>query len=37
MSKEIFATGGIRAAKFIFDKKPGLYTMKELVGSKEGN
>ena len=32
MSKEIFATGSIRAAKFIFDKAPGIYSMKNIMG-----
>ena len=32
MSKEIFATGSIRAAKFIFGKAPGLYSMKNIMG-----
>lgn len=31
MSKEIFATGAINAAVFLKDKKPGLYTMKEML------
>lgn len=32
MSKEIFATGSIRAAKFIYGKEPGLYSMKDVMG-----
>lgn len=32
MSKEIFATGSIRAAKFIYNKAPGLYSMKDIMG-----
>lgn len=32
MSKEIFATGSIRAAKFIYNKTPGLYSMKDVMG-----
>lgn len=30
-SKEVFAVGAIRAAKFIANKNPGYYSMKELV------
>ena len=30
-SKEIFATGSIRAAKFIKDAKPGMYNMSNLI------
>lgn len=30
-SKEVFAVGAIRAAKFLADKAPGYYSMKELV------
>ena len=29
-SKSIFAEGALKAAKFICDKKPGLYSMKNL-------
>ena len=32
-SKEIFATGAIKAAKFLINKKPGMYDMKDLVSS----
>ena len=32
MSKEIFATGSISAAKFIYNKAPGLYSMKNIMG-----
>lgn len=32
MSKQIFATGSIKAAKFIYNKTPGLYSMKDLMG-----
>lgn len=31
MSKRIFAVGALSAAKFIFGKNPGLYSMKDLV------
>ncbi|MCX8130238.1 MAG: 4-hydroxy-tetrahydrodipicolinate reductase [Clostridia bacterium] len=31
-SKEIFAVGALRAAKFLFDKKPGIYDMASLIG-----
>lgn len=31
MSKEIFATGAINAALFLFGKPPGLYSMKDLI------
>ncbi len=31
-SKEIFATGALRAAKFIHDKEPGMYNMSDLIG-----
>lgn len=34
MSKEIFGTGALRAAKFLHDKKPGMYSMKELIESE---
>lgn len=30
-SKEVFAVGAIRAAKFLAAKKPGMYNMKDLV------
>lgn len=33
-SKNIFATGAIKAAEFIKNKKPNLYTMKDLVNFK---
>ena len=33
LSKEIFAVGSVRAAKYLIGKKPGLYTMKDLVSS----
>ena len=32
-SKEIFAVGSVRAARFIVGKAPGLYNMKDLVSS----
>ena len=31
MSKEIFAVGSIKAAKYIADKKSGMYSMNELI------
>lgn len=31
LSKEIFAVGALRAARFIFGKKPGMYNMNDLV------
>ena len=31
MSKEIFAVGGIKAAKFLVGKKPGMYDMHMLI------
>ena len=34
MSKEIFAVGSLRAAKFLYNKKPGLYNMKDLIESE---
>lgn len=34
MSKDIFGTGALRAARFIFGKKPGLYDMNDLIGEK---
>ncbi|WHH59022.1 4-hydroxy-tetrahydrodipicolinate reductase [Petroclostridium sp. X23] len=33
MSKEIFAVGSLRAAKYLVEQKPGMYNMKDLVGS----
>ena len=30
-SKQVFATGAIRAAQFLKDKQPGLYSMQDLV------
>ncbi|MBR0278033.1 MAG: 4-hydroxy-tetrahydrodipicolinate reductase [Clostridia bacterium] len=33
-SKEIFAVGAVRAAKFIAGKKPGLYSMNDLISEK---
>ncbi len=32
MSREIFAVGAVRAAKFLLNKAPGLYNMEQLVG-----
>lgn len=34
MSKEIFGTGALRAARFLFGKAPGMYDMNDLI-SKE--
>ena len=31
MSKEVFAVGAIRAAKFVSDKKPGMYSMQDMI------
>lgn len=31
-SRETFAAGAIKAAKFIINKKPGLYSMKDVLG-----
>lgn len=31
MSKEIFAVGALKASKFIASRKPGLYSMKDLI------
>lgn len=31
MSREVFASGALRAARFLVKKAPGLYSMKELV------
>lgn len=33
MSKEIFATGALRAGKFLYNKKPGIYSMADLIES----
>jgi 4-hydroxy-tetrahydrodipicolinate reductase len=35
MSKDIFGTGAIRAAMFIHNKKPGLYSMTDLISSEQ--
>lgn len=32
-SRSVFGLGGVAAAKFIADKKPGLYSMEDLVGN----
>jgi len=32
-SREVFARGAIAAAKFLVSQKPGLYSMKELIGN----
>lgn len=31
MSKEVFAVGAIRAAKFVADKTPGMYSMQNMI------
>ena len=31
-SRAVFAEGALKAAQYIFNKRPGLYTMEELVG-----
>lgn len=31
-SRAVFAEGALKAAQYLLDKQPGLYTMKELVG-----
>lgn len=32
MSKEIFAAGALRAARYLFGRKPGMYDMNDLIG-----
>jgi len=34
LSKDIFAIGALRAAKFIYNKKPGMYSMEDLISSE---
>ena len=34
-SKEVFAVGAIKAAAFIKGLKPGMYSMKDLIGSQK--
>lgn len=34
MSKEIFGVGALRAAKFMYGKKPGLYSMNDLIAQE---
>jgi 4-hydroxy-tetrahydrodipicolinate reductase len=34
MSKDIFGTGALRAARFIYGKKPGLYSMNDLISEE---
>ena len=34
LSREIFARGALRAARFIADKVPGIYSMEDIVGSR---
>ncbi|MBL7072757.1 MAG: 4-hydroxy-tetrahydrodipicolinate reductase [Candidatus Omnitrophica bacterium] len=31
-SRDVFAAGAIKAAKFVFGKKPGLYSMRDVLG-----
>jgi len=33
-SREVFATGAIRAAKYLLDKKPGMYSMNDMLNGK---
>ena len=33
-SKEIFATGGVRAARFLASKKTGYYSMKDVIANQ---
>jgi 4-hydroxy-tetrahydrodipicolinate reductase len=37
MSKDIFGTGAIRAAIFIHNKKPGLYSIDDLISSEQNS
>ena len=34
LSRDIFAVGAVKAAKFLKDKKSGMYTMKEVIADK---
>mgnify|MGYP003877620755 CR=1 FL=1 len=34
MSKEIFAAGALRAARYLFGRKPGMYDMNDLIGEE---
>ena len=34
-SKEIFGVGSLRAARFLYNKKPGLYNMNDLIASEQ--
>ncbi|NLK87984.1 MAG: 4-hydroxy-tetrahydrodipicolinate reductase [Clostridiaceae bacterium] len=34
MSKEIFGTGALRAARFLYGKGPGMYDMDDLIGEE---
>jgi len=34
MSKDIFGTGALRAARFIYNKKPGMYNMNDLISEE---
>lgn len=35
MSKDIFGTGALRAARFIYGKTPGVYSMDDLIGAEK--
>lgn len=37
MSKDIFGTGALRAAKFICGKRPGMYNMNDLISGDAAN
>lgn len=36
LSREVFAVGALRAARFVADKPPGLYSMRDLVTETRG-
>lgn len=35
MSKDIFGTGALRAARFLYGKKPGMYNMDDLISEED--
>ena len=35
-SRDVFATGAVRAALFAADAKPGMYSMKEMLAAEKG-
>jgi 4-hydroxy-tetrahydrodipicolinate reductase len=35
LSRDVFAYGAIRAARFMLGKKPGLYSMKDVIENRE--